>query len=89
MQKRNGFKAKDVMARTGFHRRRLKLWEEYGILSPDRERSGNKDRIYTESDVKKILWAVGLMKKGLSIDAVKILKEYFETGEITSYKGYR
>lgn len=89
MDRRGEYTVKDVMEKTGFHRRRLKLWEQYGILSPERASNKNRDRIYSADEVSLIIWANKLMKGGLSADAIKILMEYFRTGRIVSHKWYK
>ena len=89
-EKNKILRVKDVISTTGFHRGRLKLWERYGLLIPMRAKNKNQDRLYTEDDVKFITWAAKLMKRnGLSAESIKILKEYFETGKIMSYKWYK
>ena len=82
-------RVKEVGEKTGFHRRRLKLWEKYQILKPNRAHNKNEDRIYTDDDVERIIWADKLMKNGLSASTIRILIEYFTTGKITSYKWYK
>lgn len=89
-EKNKIMRVKDVIRATGFHRGRLKLWEKYGLLIPIRAKNKNKDRLYTKDDVKFLIWADKLMKKeGLSAESIKILKEYFETGKITSYRWHK
>lgn len=89
MKKEKVLRVTEVTALTGFQRKRLKLWEEYGLLSPARADNHNEDRLYSQEDVEFIKWAGGLMKKGLSADSIRILKEYFETGSIKSYKWFK
>lgn len=82
-------RVKDVMEKTGFHRRRLKLWEQYGLLKPTRANNKNLDRLYSEDDLKFIGWADQLMQQGLTAETIKVLAEYFRTGKIVSFKWYK
>lgn len=85
-------RVKDILERTKISRRQLGLWEKYKIIEIHRETNpttGNKDRRFDEDDVKQILWLKQKMKEGLSVDAIRLLVEYYTQGQINSVQWFK
>jgi len=76
-----GFKIGTASRRTGISSATLRVWEEqYGLLTP--QRTGGGQRLYTESDVDRVLYVRELISnRGYSLQAIAaILDEARHSG---------
>ncbi|MEW6667658.1 MAG: MerR family transcriptional regulator [Thermodesulfobacteriota bacterium] len=51
----------------GVHPETLRVWERHGLVKPPRR---NSQRLYTDSDLKRLSFIQGLLDKGLNLAGV-------------------
>ena len=89
-------KVGEVMALTKLSKRQIGLWERNGLIKLRRCRNsvlGTMDRCFSEDDMKRIFWIkkMNMNKRvdGLSMDAIRLVIEYYTKGKISSVKWYK
>jgi MerR family transcriptional regulator, light-induced transcriptional regulator len=71
-----------VVQRTGLKADTLRAWERrYGLPNPERSAGGH--RVYSEIDIRCLLWLIDRQEEGMSISqAVKLWKTLEEAGQL-------
>src|SRR5512136_1359400 len=77
----NVYSIKDLENFSGIKAHTIRIWEKrYSILEPDR--TDSNIRMYSESELKKILNVAYLNRNGLKISKIAVLNEDQLTGKV-------